>query len=75
MAIFVVLWSYLLTTKLRCLQKNNFGHTTGAQHSRGQIKTLFFAIAITLHSFVERPEVISAIIAKFDIAKNIHLQM
>ena len=27
MAIFVVLWSYLLTTKLNCLQKNNFGHT------------------------------------------------
>ena len=27
MAIFVVLWSYLLTTKLSCLQKNNFGHT------------------------------------------------
>ena len=26
-AIFVVLWSYLLTTKLSCLQKNNFGHT------------------------------------------------
>ena len=28
MAIFTVLWSYLLTTKLSCLQKNNFGHTT-----------------------------------------------
>ena len=27
MAILVVLWSYLLSTKLRCLQKNNFGHT------------------------------------------------
>ena len=27
MAIFVILWSYLLTTKLSCLQKNNFGHT------------------------------------------------
>ena len=27
MAIFVVLWSYLLTIKLSCLQKNNFGHT------------------------------------------------
>ena len=27
MAIFIVLWPYLLTTKLRCLQKNNFGHT------------------------------------------------
>ena len=27
MAIFIVLWPYLLTTKLRCLQKNNIGHT------------------------------------------------
>ena len=27
MAIFVVLWSCLLTTILSCLQKNNFGHT------------------------------------------------
>ena len=27
MADFVVLWPYLLTTKLSCLQKNNFGHT------------------------------------------------
>ena len=26
MAIFVALWSYLLTTKLSCLQKNNFRH-------------------------------------------------
>ena len=27
MAIFIVLWSDSLTTKLRCLQKNAFGHT------------------------------------------------
>ena len=27
MAVFIVLVPYLLTTKLRCLQKNNFGHT------------------------------------------------
>ena len=27
MAVFIDLWSYLLTTKLRCLQKNNIGHT------------------------------------------------
>ena len=27
MAIFIVLWPYLLTTKLRCLQKKNIGHT------------------------------------------------
>ena len=27
MAVFVVLWPYLLITKLRCLQKNNTGHT------------------------------------------------
>ena len=28
MAVFIVLWPYLLTTKLRCLQKNNIGHTS-----------------------------------------------
>ena len=33
MAVFVVLWSCLLTTKLSCLQKNNFGHT---MHHTGQ---------------------------------------
>ena len=27
MAVFVVFKPYLLTSKLRCLQKNNFGHT------------------------------------------------
>ena len=27
MAVFIVLWPYLLTTKLSCLQKNKFGHT------------------------------------------------
>ena len=27
MAVFVFLWPYLSTTKLRCLQKNNIGHT------------------------------------------------
>ena len=27
LAIFIVLWPYLLTDKLRCLQKNNIGHT------------------------------------------------
>ena len=34
MAIFVVLWSYLLTTKLRCLQKNNIGHTNAGPNSQ-----------------------------------------
>ena len=29
MVIFIVLWPYLLATKLRCLQKNNIGHTKG----------------------------------------------
>ena len=28
MDFFIVLWSYLLTTKLSSLQKNYFGHTT-----------------------------------------------
>ena len=27
MTIFIVLWPYLLTNKLRCLHKNNIGHT------------------------------------------------
>ena len=27
MDVFIVLWPYLLTTKVRCLQKNNIGHT------------------------------------------------
>ena len=27
MAVFIVLWPYLPTTKLRCLQKNKIGHT------------------------------------------------
>ena len=27
MVVFIVLWPYFLTTKLRCLQKNNIGHT------------------------------------------------
>ena len=27
MAVFIVLWPYLSTTKLRCLKKNNIGHT------------------------------------------------
>ena len=27
MAVLIVLWLYLLTTKLRCLQKNNIEHT------------------------------------------------
>ena len=28
MVVFIVLWPYLITTKLRCWQKNNIGHTT-----------------------------------------------
>ena len=27
MIVFIFIWPYLLTTKLRCLQKNTFGHT------------------------------------------------
>ena len=26
MAVFILLWPYLLTTKLRCFQKNNIGY-------------------------------------------------
>ena len=49
MAIFVVFWSYLLTTTLKCLQKNNFGHTiqgdistkrTGIDNLSSQMATL-----------------------------------
>ena len=35
MAIFIVLQPYLSTTKLSCLQKNNFGHTKDAGKARG----------------------------------------
>ena len=30
MAVFIILWPYLSTTKFRCLQKNNIGHTNAA---------------------------------------------
>ena len=33
-AVFIVLWPHLLTTKLRCLLKNNFGHTNQADVTR-----------------------------------------
>ena len=33
MSVFIVLLPYLLTTKLRCLKKNNIGHTTQGEHS------------------------------------------
>ena len=29
MAVFIVFWPYLLTPKLRCLQRKNIGHTNG----------------------------------------------
>ena len=38
MSIFIVLWLYLLTTQLRCLQKNNIGHTKG--HDKTKISVL-----------------------------------
>ena len=34
MAVFIILWPSLLTTKLSCLQRNNFGHT----NLKGQYK-------------------------------------
>ena len=41
MAILVVLWPHLLTTKLSCLQKKNFGHTILGGQSEVFKKTLF----------------------------------
>ena len=39
MAVFIFLWPYFLTTKLRCLQKNNIGHTNaGISFYRGAIQ-------------------------------------
>ena len=32
MIVFIVLWPYLLTTKLRCLQRKNIGHTIKNMH-------------------------------------------
>ena len=40
MAIFIVLWPYLLTIKLRCLQKNNFGHANLRALALHILKTL-----------------------------------
>ena len=40
MTFFLVLWPYLLTTKLRCLQKNNIGHTKqGTPPEQSKIQT------------------------------------
>jgi hypothetical protein len=41
MVVFVVPWPYLLTTKLSCLQKYNFGHTILGGQSEVFKKTLF----------------------------------
>ena len=38
MAVFIVLWSYLLTTKLRCLQKNNIGHSNEGENEESIVK-------------------------------------
>ena len=43
MAIFVVLWYYLLTNKLSCLQKNNFGHTK--RQGLVKVLTLFLKVS------------------------------
>ena len=40
MAVFIVLWPYLLTTKLMCLQKNNIGHTKYAMHFASAMRNL-----------------------------------
>ena len=49
MAIFIVLWPYLSTTKLRCLQKNNIGHTTqgGSSYGESEKKVSFESIILS----------------------------
>ena len=43
-AVLVVLWPYLLTTKLSCLQKNNLGHTiVWSVHPSNEIRVLFWS--------------------------------
>ena len=43
MAVFIVLWPYILTAKLRCLQKSNIGHTI-----LGVVMTIFAMTHLTL---------------------------
>ena len=41
MAVFIVLWPYLLHTKLRCLQENNIGHTKPLQPIKKSVQELY----------------------------------
>ena len=34
MVLFIILWPFLSTTKLRCWQKNNIGHTKGHDNTK-----------------------------------------
>ena len=54
MAAFIVLWPYLLTTKHRCLQKNNIGHTNlppfaSTSFKSSQNKFLMFAFSASVN--------------------------
>ena len=47
MLVFIVLWPYLLTTKLRCLHKNKIGHTSAhylAQSVRDCTQTQIYVL-------------------------------
>ena len=48
MAVFIVLWPYLLTIKLRCLKKNNIGHT---KQQQGSSLMEAFLIVASIDSF------------------------
>ena len=49
MAVFVVLWPYLLTTKLSFLKKNNFGHTM-----HGLLIHIFGAVISNVNKHLKR---------------------
>ena len=51
MAVFVVLWPYLLTTKLSYLQKNNFGHTITPRAANVRNRGTRTSISFETHTF------------------------
>ena len=63
MAVFIVLLPYLLTTKLRCLQKNNIGHTKGNCGPNNSCETLhldFCSASISQDILESRQNVLKA---------------
>ena len=51
-AVFIVLWPYLLTTKIRCLQKNNFGHTMHSTYSFS-VFVVFLVVFLHMDSIIQ----------------------